>query len=351
VPHCTPNSRNCWRRASSRPVSMRDRSKPTDAADGAGVELRLRPGPATRALAALLHAQDREWFGYVLIFPALALIGLVVLYPVVQGVILSFTNASTLNPGQAANVGWQNFQTLFADPAFFSGFPGSSALVNSVELTFYAVVLELVLGVGLALLLRQKVPGIQIFRSITMASWVIPVVATVMMFNLLWLPSVGLVNVVLKDVGLGQYNTYWFGNLSFAMPAIVIMHVWRNTPFFGIALFAAMQSIPSDQYEAAAIDGASVLARFRHITIPGIAYVAMIMVIIHVLWTFNNFDFVYLSTGGGPVNATMVLPVYVYLQFWHNYTAGYAASAGVVMMVMLLVVSIPYILTVRETET
>lgn len=318
--------------------------------DGARLELRLQPGPVPRALAAALRLQDREWFGYVLALPALILIGLVVLYPVAQGINLGFTNASTLNPGQQSYVGWQNFQTLFADPAFYNGFPGASALVNSVTLTAIAVVLELVLGTGLALLLRNKVPGIQVFRSVTMASWVIPVVATVMMFNLMWLPRFGLVNIVLRDLGLGQWNSYWFGNLSLAMPAIVIMHVWRNTPFFAIALFAAMQTIPNDHYEAAAIDGASWFSRFRHITIPGIAYVAMIMVIIHVLWTFNNFDFVYLSTGGGPVNTTMVMPVYVYLQFWHNYTAGYAAAAGVVMLVMLLVVTVPYIFMVREAE-
>lgn len=328
--------------------------KPPDhsgVSEGTGLELRLQPGPIPRALARLIRAQDREWFGYVLAVPALALIGLVVLYPVAQGINLAFTNASTLTPGQQSYVGLQNFRTLFADPAFYNGFPGASALVNSVTLTVIAVILELVLGTGLALLLRNKVPGIQFFRSVTMASWVIPVVATVMMFNLMWLPRFGLVNIILGDIGLGQGNTYWFGNLSLAMPAIIIMHIWRNTPFFAIALFASMQGIPSDQYEAAAIDGASWFSRFRHITMPGIAYVAMIMIIIHVLWTFNNFDFVYLATGGGPINATMVMPVYVYLQFWHNYTAGYAASAGVVMLVMLLIVTIPYILTVRETDT
>jgi ABC-type sugar transport system permease subunit len=318
--------------------------------NGTGLKLELQPGPAARVVASLVRAQDREWFGFVLALPALALIGLVVLYPVVQGVILGFTNAGTLNPGQQSYVGLQNFRTLFSDPSFFSAPGEASALVNSVELTAIAVFLELTLGMGLALLLRQKVPGIHFFRSITMASWTIPVVATVMMFNLMWLPKYGLVNIALKDIGLGQYSTYWFGDLQKAFPSIVIMHVWRNMPFFGIALFAAMQSIPAERYEAAAIDGASAVSQFRHITLPAVAYVAMIMVVIHVLWTFNNFDFVYLSTGGGPVNATMVLPVYVYLQFWHNYTAGYAAAAGVVMMLMLLVVTVPYILTVRETE-
>jgi ABC-type sugar transport system permease subunit len=330
---------------------MRAPRRPADRATtgGTGLDLTLQPGPFTRAVIAVLHAQDREWFGYVLALPALALIALVVLYPVVQGVILGFTNAGTLNPGQQSFVGLQNYQNLFADPALVT-FPGASALTNSVLLTALAVALELVLGMGLALLLRQKVPGIHFFRSITMASWVIPVVATVMMFNLMWLPRYGLVNIILNDLSLGRLNTYWFGNLSLAFPAVVIMHVWRNTPFFGIALFAAMQTIPHELYEAAAIDGASVVQRFLRITLPGVAYVAMIMVIIHILWTFNNFDFVYLSTGGGPVNATMVMPVYVYLQFWHNYTAGYAASAGTVMMLILLVVTIPYILVVRETE-
>ncbi len=335
---------------------MQDPTDRAGASDETGLGLRLQPGPLPRAIADVLHMPEREWFGYVLALPALALIGFVVLYPVLQGVILSFTNAGTLTPGVQNWVGFDNFGNLFADSAFWNGFPSwnsnpASALLNSVELTAIVVILELVLGTGLALLLHEKVPGIQFFRSVTMASWTIPVVATVMMFNLVWLPSYGLFNIILRDLGLKQFNAYWFGNLNTAFPSIVIMHLWRNTPFFGIALFAAMNSIPAERYEAAAIDGASAISRFRHITMPGIAYIAMIMVIIHVLWTFNNFDFVYLSTGGGPINATLVLPVYVYLQFWHNYTAGYAASAGVIMMVILLVVSIPYILTVKETET
>ncbi len=330
---------------------MRDPTDRTGISEETGLGLRLQPGPLTRAIASVLHVQDREWFGYLLALPALALIGLVVLYPVVQGVILSFTNAGTLNPGQQSWIGFDNFRNLFADTDFWGGFPGSSALVNSVELTATVVILELVLGTGLALLLHEKVPGIQIFRSVTMASWTIPVVATVMMFNLVWLPGYGLFNIILRDIGLKRFNTYWFGNLNTAMPSIVIMHLWRNTPFFGIALFAGINNIPIERYEAAAIDGASAVSRFRHITVPGISYIAMIMVIIHVLWTFNNFDFVYLSTGGGPINATLVMPVYVYKQFWDNYTAGYAASAGVIMLLMLLVVTIPYILTVKETET
>lgn len=293
--------------------------------------------------AAAWRAQERDWFGYVLSLPGLLLIALVILYPVAQGIVLSFTNANLLAPTRDF-IGLQNYQQLFADPAFFT------ALGNSVVLTVVAVALELVLGMGLAMLLRQKVPGIQIFRSLTMASWVIPVVATVMMFNLMVLPGYGFFNIILDHLGIKSLDVFWFGDPRLAMPAIIMMHVWRNTPFFGIALYAAAQTISQELYEAAEMDGASAWARFRHITIPGVAYIAMIMVVIHVLWTFNNFDFVYIATGGGPVDTTLILPIYVYRQFWQSFQTGLAASGGVIILLVLLVFTILYVALSRERE-
>jgi len=316
------------------------RSAPDPSAERARVELPLDPG---RAFAAVREAPRREWFGYVLAFPGVLLIAVVVLYPVLQGILLSFTNANLLNPTRAF-IGLQNYRQLFSNPGF------SVALINSATLTAAAVILELILGMGLALLLHEKVPGIQIFRSLTMASWVIPVVATVMMFDLMVLPQYGVFNILLDRLGLKQFDVFWFGNPIAAMPAIVMMHVWRNTPFFGIALLAAMQMIPHELYEAAEIDGASPLQTFRHITIPGVAYVAMIMVIIHVLWTSNNFDFVYIATGGGPVDATLVLPVFIYRQFWQNFQTGFAASGGVMLMLALMAFTTLYVTRVRERE-
>jgi len=316
------------------------RSAPDPSAARARVELLLDPG---RAFAAAREAPRGEWFGYVLIFPGVLLIGIVVLYPVLQSVLLSFTNANLLSPARVF-IGLQNYRQVFADAEFSTG------LVNSATLTAAAVVLELVLGMGLALLLREKVPGIQIFRSLTMASWVIPVVATVMMFDLMVLPQYGLFNILLDRLGLKQFDVFWFGNPLTAMPTVVMMHVWRNTPFFGIALLSAMQMIPQELYEAAEIDGASPLQTFWRITVPGVAYVAMIMVIIHVLWTSNNFDFVYIATGGGPVDSTLVLPVFVYRQFWQNFQTGFAASSGVVLMLALMTFTILYVTRVRERE-
>jgi ABC-type sugar transport system permease subunit len=112
-----------------------------------------------------------------------------------------------------------------------------------------------------------------------------------------------------------------------------------------------MQAIPKSYYEAAELDGAGAWSKFVHITLPGIRNMIIVMVTIHVLWTFNNFDFVYLSTGGGPVNATDVLPVYVYRQSWDHYDLGYAASMGAVMLILLLVYFVIYLRIYQKQET
>jgi multiple sugar transport system permease protein len=204
-------------------------------------------------------------------------------------------------------------------------------------LTFFAVVLQVILGLMMAHLLIQKVPGIHFFRSVAMITWVLPIIASVVMFRFMTLPSYGFVNIVLKDLGLGQWARNWFGDETYAFLLVLIMHLWRNVPFYAVAFMAAMQAISSDLYEAARIDGAGEWRQFWFITLPNLRYIMLVMVVLHVTFTFNNFDFVFLSTGGGPVNATEVLPTYIYKQAWNGYALGYASAGGVIMLVILVV--------------
>lgn len=173
-----------------------------------------------------------------------------------------------------------------------------------------------------------------------MVTWVLPIVVSVTIFNFLIQPEFGLINVILERLGLP--TAYWFGVPSTAMWMIILMHVWRNIPFFAIALYASMNSIPHSYYEAAKLDGAGPLQQFRYITLPQISYTSMIMIIIHVIFTFNNFSFVYLSTGGGPLRETEVLATYIYKQAFESYALGYAASVGTVMMIIMIVFTIVY---------
>jgi ABC-type sugar transport system permease subunit len=167
-------------------------------------------------------------------------------------------------------------------------------------------------------------------------SWVLPIITAVVIFRFLTLPNIGLINIVLTAFGLGSYTRNWFGDPAFAFLLVLLMHLWRNVPFYGIAFMAAMQAIPQDLYEAATIDGASRWKRFWHITLPNLRYIILVMVVLHVTFTLNNFDFVYLSTGGGPVNATEVLATYIYKQAWSGYMLGYASAGGVIMLVVLV---------------
>ncbi|WP_129113966.1 carbohydrate ABC transporter permease [Halegenticoccus tardaugens] len=275
------------------------------------------------------------WLGYAFVIPTTIVLMLIVLYPTVRGITMAFQELSLLQPNQVEFVGLRNFYEMTADPAFWV------SMKNSVLLTVLAVSLEYLFGLGLALVLKQKVPGIKIFRSIAMVTWVLPIIVMVIIFRWLVQPDYGFLNVILGSLGLP--TTYWFGSPTWAFPLIVVMHVWRNAPFFAIALMASMQSIPESYYEAAAMDGASKLQQFRYITLPNISYVSMIMIVLHVIFTLNNFDIVFLATGGGPLGSTEVLATYVYKLAFNQYTLGYAASIGIVMLILLMVFTVVYV--------
>ncbi|MBV8226434.1 MAG: sugar ABC transporter permease [Verrucomicrobia bacterium] len=286
---------------------------------------------ADRSSTTWWRVLSKNSFGYVLIFPALFVILGLNLYPTVEGILTSFTNQSLIDPGHSAWVGLDNYFKLLQDPIF------QVALSHSLELTFSAVVLQVLLGLILAHLLIQKVPGIHFFRSVAMITWVLPIIASVVMFRFLTLPNYGLVNILLADTGGGEFARNWFGDEKYAFPLILMMHLWRNVPFYAIAFMAAMQAIPTDLYEAARIDGAGEWRQFWYVTLPNLRYIILVMVVLHVTFTFNNFDFVYLSTGGGPVNATEVLPSYIYKQAWNGYALGYASAGGVLMLAILVI--------------
>ncbi len=154
--------------------------------------------PSRKGSLAFWQSLGRRSFGYWLIFPALLVILGLNLYPTIQGILTSFTNQSLIDPGHSLYIGLDNYFKLLKEPVF------QVALAHSLELTFFAVVLQVILGLVMAHLLIQKVPGIHFFRSVAMITWVLPIIASVVMFRFMTLPSYGLINILLKDAGLGQ---------------------------------------------------------------------------------------------------------------------------------------------------
>lgn len=275
------------------------------------------------------------WLGYAFVLPATFLLALIVLYPTARGVVMAFQEMSLLRPSEAAWVGFENLAAMYNSPEFWDAFG------NTVLITTTAVSLEYIFGLGLAIALKQKLPGITFFRNVSLVTWVMPIIVMTIIFRFLMQPDYGFVNIVLSYFGMP--TTYWFGSQTHALPLIVVMHMWRNIPFTAVALMAAMQSIPDSLYEAAELDGASELQQFRYITLPNITYVSMIMIVLHTIFTVNDFEIVYLTTGGGPLGSTEVLATHVYKLAFNQYTLGYAASIGLTMLVILLVFTAVYV--------
>src|ERR1700719_3132050 len=185
--------------------------------------------PSGNSSLTLWQSLGRRSLGYWLIFPTLLVILGLNLYPTVQGILTSFTNQSLIDPGHSVYIGLENYFKLLREPVF------QEALTHSLELTVFAVALQVLLGLIMAHLLIQKVPGIHFFRSVAMITWVLPIIASVVMFRFITLPNYGLINILLKDIGLGRLARNWFGDQQFAFPLVLIMHLWRNVPFYAIA--------------------------------------------------------------------------------------------------------------------
>jgi multiple sugar transport system permease protein len=279
-------------------------------------------------------------FGVLFILPSL--IGFVAFYavPAVRGVLISFTDWDLLTAPK--QVGLANYAKLISDPEFW----------NALKVTIYYVLLnipvEIVLAMVIAVMMSRLTKSI-IIRSIIILPWLMPPVVV----GLLWLwlldPSIGIVNVALRAIGIG---TVPFLNLpKYAMPSIAMINIWEYVGYTALLLFAGLQSIPGEVYEAASIDGASESQMFLRITVPLLRPVLVFVAITSVIGSFQIFDTVAITTKGGPVNATNVLNYYIYQQAFTRFNMGYATAISMVLFLILIFVSMAQMRLMRAGES
>jgi ABC-type sugar transport system permease subunit len=243
--------------------------------------------------------------GYLFVTPiALAVLALVA-YPFCYAVYLSMTHKLVGLP--PVFVGLENYVRLYEDGFF------RRAVYNSFLFTFGSVGFKLVLGMLMGLVLMSKIRWRSFWTGLLLIPWVAPTVVSAL--NFLWIfdGSLGVLNYLLVKVfRILPQGVGWLSEPGTAMASVIAVNVWRGFPFFGISFLAGMKAIPGELYEAAAVDGASALQRFRHVTLPGIKNIAIIVVLLSTIWTFNDFGIVYILTKGGPGGSTMVMPVLTY---------------------------------------
>ena len=267
-------------------------------------------------------------FAWALVLPALALLVGLVAYPFLYAIYVSFTNRVIGNDG--VWIGLANYAYLAQNTSF------NTAIWNTVVLVTVAGTLKFAIGLGLALLVHQQFRFRGVFRSFLMLPWAMPAFVCFLTWRVLYQPIGGGINLVLTQTGIYPEIIDWLGQRSTAMPAVIAASTWRGFPFWFVSFLAGLQAIPKELYESARIDGANAWQRFRHVTLPGLKQVIIVVTLLSSIWTANAFEHVWLLTQGGPSDATMVFPVLAYYGM-QTQRIGEAAAVSVAMLPVLLI--------------
>lgn len=268
---------------------------------------------------------------YIFMFPAVLLLGSIVAYPFLRAVYLGFTRTTSLVTGPW--VGFLNYQLLYEDPFFWD------SVRISLTYTFSAVALKFVVGMIAALLLHRLKRFGTIFTALVLLPWIMPEVVRSITWKGILDPIYGMVNPILKDLGLIEQSIPFLGDPNLALPSVILVNLWAGIPFFTILLVAGLKAIDKSLYEAASIDGASAWRQFLHITLPGLKYVILVETLLSTIWTFNGFTQVFLLTGGGPVGATKIYTIFA-IEAARSFRIGTAVAAAMSMVPFLAILII-----------
>ncbi len=243
---------------------------------------------------------------YLLTFPALlALIG--ILYPFVLGVYYTFTNYTLTEPGNIRSVGLTNYIEIFKNLEFWKAFSLTFIFAGSV------VIIELALGLGVALLLKDAFPGVRILRSFLIIPMMIPPIVSALMWKVILLPTdQGVLNHILGFVGIRPVA--WLGDSATALVSLILIDVWIYSPFAILIFLAGLQSLPKEPYEAAQVDGASGWFMFRKLTLPLLTPCIVLVTLFRLIDSLKVFDIIYATTKGGPAGSTMTLHIQSYFE-------------------------------------
>ncbi len=278
-------------------------------------------------------------FGFLLTLPALALFGGVILYPLIGALTTSVFEQSLVLPGRVF-VGIDNFVAVL-DGNFWP------VLRTTLVFTFASTVAPVVVGFALALALNSRIRGRAVLRGVFLFPWVIP--GVVVSFVWLWIfnANYGLLNGVLTGLHLIDEPVTWLGRPGTAMMAIVVAKTWASFPWIMVMLLAGLQTVPATLTEAASLDGAGAIRRFRHVTMPHMRGIFGIVVLLEIIWNLQHFDTIYVLTGGGPAGSTTTFAVAVYDTAFRAFDLGKASALGALWLVLILLLTIVW---VRVTE-
>lgn len=278
------------------------------------------------------HHRD-IWFAIILLLPAISLMGLTIVSPLIKSVMMSFTDYSLLSPESTWN-NFGNYRKLLTSTDFYH------SLRVTLVYVFITVVIDLLVGLTLAVLLNRNIRFRGFFRSIVMIPWAIPTIVTALIFLWIYQSDYGVLNYLLVHTGLLESNVNWLQSVDFALPAIIAVAVFRQTPLVSVMILAGLQNISSSLYEAAKIDGAGGWKLFTSITLPLLKPVISSVALIMIVNNFQMFTLFFTLTNGGPAGATSTLAILTYETAFSKYEMGKGSAIGVIWLVLLFSFSV-----------
>jgi ABC-type sugar transport system permease subunit len=269
--------------------------------------------------------------GWSFILPNFLGFATLTLVPVIVLFYMSLTNWNIF--GTSTFVGLQNFQRLIGDGSFRTAFG------NTLYYSVLHIPLTIIVSLGLALLLNNKLRGVAFFRTAAFFPYITSIVAIALVWNLLFSPDYGPINDMLRAVGLSE-PPGWLTSAEWSMPAVVIISTWRDMGYYMVLFLAGLQTVPRELHEAARVDGANTFQRFLNVTLPCLRPTMFFVTVILTINSFKIFDLILVLTNGGPGQSTTVISQFIYRKGFQENEFGYASAAAVVLFFLCIVVTI-----------
>lgn len=267
-------------------------------------------------------------------------------YPIISNIILSFQNVTVKNLVKGAKVfiGFANYKELFADDVF------QKAMINTLLFTVVCLIFQFIIGFALALIFNKRFSFAKPVRGLLMIPWMMPMTITALIFKFMFSTNVGIINYILRSLGVIGENIEWLTNPHTAMIAVIAANIWIGIPFNTILISTGLTTIPQELYESASIDGANSSQKFIRITLPLLRSTIESVLVLGFIYTFKVYDLVYVMTEGGPVNSTHLLSTYSYKLSFDMFQYSQGSAVANVLFVILLLVGILYMKITMKGE-
>ena len=287
-----------------------------------------------------------ENVGLLFALPAFVYMLIIVGYPIISNIVLSVQDVTVKNLARGTKnfVGLDNYIALFGDEVF------RLTISNTLKFTVYSLLFQFIIGFALAVFFNKNFSFAKPIRGLLMIPWMIPMTVTALIFKFIFSTDVGIINYLLRSLGIISENIEWLTNPNIAMGCVIFANIWVGIPFNTILLSTGLTTIPQELYESAAMDGANGFQRFIKITLPLLRSTIESVLVLGFIYTFKCYDLIYVMTSGGPVNSTHLMSTYSYKLSFEMFDYSMGSAAANVLLVILMVVGMVYLKITMEGE-